>query len=189
MNRILQIIRPIMYVATLTFSLPLIVCGQQQERLVDWHPTIAKSETKVLELVDTKVAGVSIAIGQVFRADDGWLNTLTFTVRNISGKTIKILGFGIGFPEIGSNEGMPGFSITYKGEESMKDSPKAKKYLLPGEEVSLTLPEDQLEIMRRISMRERGTPNLTKVSILPGLVHFEDGSAIGGVSVRKQTRE
>ena len=47
---------------------------------------------------------------------------------------------------------------------------------MPDDEVDLKLPEDQLEIMRQISMKLTGRSNLSKVKILPGLVGFEDGS-------------
>jgi hypothetical protein len=185
MKRMLEpIMRRMMYFAVLTLSLPLLVCAQHQDRVVDLQPVILKSEAKVLGLVDIKVAGASITIGQLFTADETWLNTLTFTVRNISGKTIKNFGFGIGFPELGSDGGMPGFSLTY-GVKSIKDGAIAREYLLPDEQVDLKLPEDQLEIMRQVSVRRRGTAELTKMRILPGLVNFEDGSGIGGVSLRR----
>ena len=190
MNRVLEpMIQRIMCLAILTFSLPLLVCGQQQDRVVDWQPVVIKSEEKVLELVDTKVAGVSITFGQLFTADEAWLNTLTFTVRNISGKSIKNFGFGIGFPELDPNGRLPGFSITCYGVESPKDGANARRPLAPGEQVDLKLPEDQLEIMRDMSVRMRGTSNLTKVKLLPALVNFEDGSGLGGVSLRKQAHE
>src|SRR5262245_14118854 len=179
------IMRRIMYLAILTFSLPLLICAQQQDRVVDLQPVVLKSEAKVLELVDTKVAGASITIGQLFTADETWLNTLTFTVRNISGKTIKNFGFGIGFPELGSDRGMPGFSLTY-GVKSLKDGAKAQEDLRPDEQVDLKLPEDQLEIMRQVSVRRRGISELTKLRVLPALVNFEDGSGISGVSLRRQ---
>jgi hypothetical protein len=190
MNRVLEpIIQRMFCLAILTFSLPLLVCGQQQDRVVDWQPVVIKSEEKILELVDTKVAGASITIGQTFTADEAWLNTLTFTIQNISGKTIKNFGFGIGFPELDPKGRLPGFSITYYGVESSRDGANARRSLLPGEQVDLKLPEDQLEIMRTMSVRVRGTPNLTKVKLLPALVNFEDGSGLGGVSLRKQPRE
>jgi hypothetical protein len=110
-------------------------------------------------------------------------------VLNISGKSIKNFGFGIGFPELDPNGHLPGFSITYHGVESKGDDANARRSLLPGEQVDLKLPEDQLEIMRQMSVRVRGTSNLTKVKLLPALVNFEDGPGLGGVSLRKQAHE
>jgi hypothetical protein len=48
---------------------------------------------------------------------------------------------------------------------------------MPDEEVDLKLPEDQLEIMRRVSMKLTGTSNLNKVKLALLL-----GSAVIGVA-------
>jgi hypothetical protein len=187
MKRALEpIIQRMMCAAIFTLSLSFLASGQQQDRVVDWQPVIIKSEAKVLQIVDIKVAGESITIGHFFTANDAWLNTVTFRVRNISGKIIKYLGFGVAFPEIDANGRTPMFSITY-GTESIKGVASTRKLLMPDEEVDLKLPEDQLEIMRQISMKLTGTSNLSKVNILPGLVGFEDGSGIGGSNAAAQS--
>ena len=188
MKRVLETIIQLMKCAALfTLVLPLLVSGQQQRRIVDWQPVIIKSDAKVLEIVDIKVAGESITIGHFFNANEAWLNTLTFRVRNISGKTIKYLGFGVAFPEIDANGRSPMFSITYGAVSTEVAS--ARKLLMPDDEVDLKLPEDQVEIMRQTSMKLTGTSNLSKVAILPGLVGFEDGSKINGFSLRRQSRQ
>jgi hypothetical protein len=189
MKTIEPIIQRMLCLSILTFFLPLLGCGQEQDRVIDWQPVVIKTEANVLELVDTKVAGKSIKIGQHFMADEAWLNTLTFTIRNVSGKTIKNFGFGIGFPECDPNGRLPGFSVTYYGVKSTSDGANSRRYLLPDEVVDLRLPEDQLEIMRKISVRVRGTSNLTQVKLLPALANFEDGTGMGGISLRKQTPE
>jgi hypothetical protein len=180
------IIQRMMYAAIITLSLAFLVSGQQQDRVVDWQPILIKSQAKVLELVDLKVEGKSITIGDFFTANEAWLNTLTFRVRNISGKTIEHLGFGVGFPEINANGRTPMFSITYYGAESTNGVASERKLFRPDEEVDLKLPEDQLEIMRQVSVKLTGTSNLSKVNILPGLVGFEDGSGVGGFSLQRQ---
>ena len=174
-----------MCAAIFTLSLPLLTSGQGQDRVVDWQPVIIESEAKVLEIVDIKVAGESIKIGHFFNANEAWLNTLTFRIRNISGKTIQYFGFGVAFPEIDANGRTPMFSITY-GAESTKGVASARQLLMPDDQVDLKLPEDQLEIVRQTSTKLTGTSNLSKVKILPGLVGFEDGSTIGGFSLRRQ---
>src|SRR6267142_2541367 len=135
MKKVLEpIIQQMMCAAIITLSPVFLVSGQQQDRVVDWQPVLIQSQAKVLELVDLKVEGKSITIGHFFTANEAWLNTLTFRVRNISGKTIEHLGFGVGFPEINANGRTPMFSITY-GYESTKDVASARKLLMPDEEV------------------------------------------------------
>ena len=186
MKKVLEPISQRMICAVITLSLPFLVFGQQQDRVVDWQPVLIKSEARVLEIVDVKVAGESITIGHLFTANEAWLNTLTFRVRNISGKTIKDFGFGVAFPEINANGRTPMFSIKYDGAESTKGDPGPPKRLMPDGEVDLKLPEDQLEVMRQVSMKLTGTSNLSKVNILAGLVTFEDGSGIGGFSLQRR---
>ncbi len=189
MKKVLEPISQRMICAVITLSLPFLVFGQQQDRVVDWQPVLINSEAKVLEIVDMKVAGESITIGHLFTANEAWLNTLTFRVRNISGKTIKDFGFGVAFPEINANGRTPMFSIKYYGAESTKGDAGPRKRLMPDEEVDLKLAEDQLEVMRQVSMKLTGTSNLSKVNILPGLVTFEDGSGIGGFSLQRRAQE
>jgi hypothetical protein len=169
----------------ITLSIPFVISGQQTDKIIDWQPVRIMSEARVLEITDIKVDGKSIAIGQAFTANDDWLNTLTFKVRNTSGKVINHFGFGVAFPEINANGQAPMFSLTYNADSSKRDS-RARKPLLPGEEVDLKLPEDQIEIMRRVSMKTSGTSNLNKVNILPGLLTFADGSGMGGISLRRR---
>jgi hypothetical protein len=171
----------------ITLSIPFLVCAQQPDRIVDWHPVRLGSKERVLEIVDIKVDGKSITVGQPFAAGEDWLDTLTFRVRNVSGKTISVLGFGVGFPELGVSGPIPMFSISYG--DYTKTNPAARKAFLADEEVDLKLPKDQLEGMRDVSTKTIGTSHLSKLTILPGLVTFEDGSGVGGISLRKPAPE
>lgn len=171
----------------IALSMPFLVYGQQPDRVVDWQPVRIGSEARVLEIVDIKVDGKSIQIGQPFAAGEDWLDTLTFRVRNVSGKTINVMGFGVAFPELSAGRGIPMFSVVY-GDYTNTD-PGARNSFLADEEVDLKLPKDQLEGMRRTSANTLGTPHLSKLNILPGLATFEDGSRIGGISLRKPIPE
>jgi|GEM_PF-3230044 len=182
-----SVFQRILCAAIITLSLPFLVYGQQSDRFVDWHPVRLGSEARVLEIVDIKVDGKPIEIGQPFAAGEDWLDTLTFRVKNVSGKTITVLGFGVGFPELGVSGPIPMFSVTYGDYKNT--NPAARKTFVADEEVDLKLPKDQLEGMRSVSTNTIGTHHLTRLTILPGVVSFEDGSRVGGFSLRKQTSE
>src|SRR4051794_40838479 len=99
MNRMPKsIFQRMLCAAIITLSIPFLVYSQQPDRVVDWQPVRLGSQARVLEIVDIKVDGKAIVIGQPFAAGEDWLDTLTFRVRNISGKSITILGFGVAFP-------------------------------------------------------------------------------------------
>jgi len=189
MNKVLEsVTQRMMCAAIIAVSLSSLVAGQQQDRIVDWQSVDSMSDARVLQIVNVKVGGEPITISQPFKATDDWLNALTFTVKNISGKRINLFGFGVAFPEINPDGHTPMFSVTYGANYSSNDS-SARKPLSPDEEVDLKLPEDQLEIMRRVLLNTTGRSYLNKVNILPGLVNFEDGSRIGGISLRRQVPE
>ena len=186
---LLSIFQRMTSAAIVVLSLQFLVSAQQQVRVVDWQSVlIMGSEARVLEIVEIKVDGKSIPIGKPFMANGDWLNTLTFRVRNISGKIVNLFGFAVAFPEIKANGHTPTLSISYVAGSVMDDA-NARKPLLPDEEVELKLPEDQLEIMRQISMKLMGPSNLSKVNICPGLITFADGSRIGGISLRRRVSE
>jgi len=178
-----------MWSALITASLSLAVAGQQQNRIVDWQSVRIMSDARVLEIINIKIDGNAIIIGQPFAANEDWLNRLTFRVRNISSTNINEFGFGVAFPEIKADGHTPMFSLAYGANYSSKRDSGASRPLLPNGEVDLKLPEDQVEIMRRVSFKATGTSNLRRVNILPGLVTFEDGSKIGGISLRRRVPE
>ena len=180
----------VMRAVVLTFLVSFLVSGQQREKIVDWHPFRVGSDAKVLEIVDVKVDGESITMGSPFTADEDWLDTLTFRVRNVSGKVIDNFAFGVAFPELAINSdgpGAPGFTIGYGGE--FPRNAGRGKVVLPDEEVDLKLPAEEIKGMRRASERTLGTPNLNKVTIAAGLLTFQDGSRLGGFSLRGRAPE
>lgn len=186
MKRVLEsVLQRALCAAVITLSLPFLVYAQEQDRFVDWHPVSIMLEEKVLEIVDVRVEGKSITIGQPFTANEDWLKTLTFRVRNVSDKVIKNFGFGVAFPEMAVNGISPGFSVTFNVNTPESDS-RAQKPLSPGDEIDLKLPEDQLKIMRRVSMNSSGTLNLSRLNIAPGLATFADGSTVGGILLRRR---
>lgn len=178
----LSVFQRILGAAIITLALPFLVYGQQAERVVDWQPVLNKSDARVLEITDIMLDGKSITVGQPFAANEDWLETLTFRLRNVSGKTINILGFGVAFPELNAEGRTPMFSVVYG---DTKTDRRGRKRLLADEEIDLKLPADQLEAMRHTGANLLGTSNLSKLNILPGQVTFEDGSSIGGISLRK----
>jgi hypothetical protein len=186
MNRTVALISQQLLVAIiLGLSLPNLSNGQERDRLVDWQSVTLGSDAKVLEVVDITVNGKSVTTGHAFTGGEDWLDTLSFRVRNISGKTITLFSFGVAFPEIDLGGGRSAMlSIPYDADSPRKNSGE-RKPMLTGSEVDLKLPQDRLVMLRQISMKSIGTTYLTRVNILPGLVNFADGSKLGGISLRR----
>jgi hypothetical protein len=172
----------ILIVATVVLLFASIATSQEMNRLVDWQLVVPGSDAKALEIVGITVNQTNITTGRPFSAGEDWLDKLTFKVRNTSDKTITLFAFGVAFPEIELGGGRTAMlSIPY---DAQKNPPK-RQPLSPGSEVELTLPPDQLALLRQVSLKRIGTVHLTRVNILPGLVNFADGSKLGGISLRK----
>ena len=174
-------IQRILFFTIIILSLSMTVAAQETNRLVDWPTVAPPSDAKVLEIIRITVKDTDVTPGQYFAASDDWLDKLTFRIRNVSDKTITRFGFGIGFPELDlGGGGMAGFSVGY-GTDKQPGKP-----IPPGAEVEVSLPADQVEIIRqRLAVRLIGTSHLTHIRVLPGLASFTDGSGKSGFSLRK----
>jgi len=178
-------IQRILFFTIIILSLAITVAAQETNRLVDWSAFSRRSEARVLKIIRITVKDTNVTPGQYFIATDDWLEKLTFSMQNISDKTITRCGFGVGFPELnpkGDGEGMPGFSVVY---DTLK-TPGKLQPILPGAVVEISLPADQIKNMQRATVRLIGTSPLTRISLLPGLATFADGSGDAGFSLRNK---
>src|SRR5439155_3358755 len=162
MNRPLALItQRVLVVVIISLSLPSLGSGQERDRLVDWQPVVLGSDAKALEIVNITVNGKTVTTGHAFTAGEDWLDTLSFRVRNISGKTISVFAFGVAFPEIDLGGRSAMLSIPYNADSYRRESSE-RSPLLPDSEVDLKLPKDQLGMLRQISMKRIGTTYLTR---------------------------
>jgi len=144
-----------------------------------------RADVRVLEIIRITVNGTTVTPGQYFVASDDWLENLTFSIQNVSDKTITRCGFGVGFPELkprGEGAGMPGFSVVY----DTLNNPGKLKPIPPGAVVEISLPADQIKNMQGAAARLIGTSPLTRIGLLPGLATFADGSGAAGFSLRNK---
>src|SRR5215510_14648851 len=78
------------------------VFSQSKNRMLHWSEPVNTINTpgsgysevlaqiEALEIVDVTVGSKSITIGEVFSADDLWLKSLTFRVKNVSNLSFSI---------------------------------------------------------------------------------------------------
>jgi hypothetical protein len=177
-------IQRILFFTIIILSLAITVEAQETNRMVNWAAFSPGSHARVLEIIRITVKDTNVTPGQSFVASDDWLDQLSFRIQNVSDKTIIRCGFGIGFPELnpgGEGEGMPGFSVVY---DTLKNQQKLQP-IPPGAVVDVSLPADQIKVIQRAAGRLIGTSPLTRISILPGLASFADGSGAAGFLLRK----
>jgi hypothetical protein len=100
-------------VVTLLCATP--VFPQNTEKILQWtnppinHANLISATTKglaqvdALEIVDISVSAKSVTIGKAFTAEDDWLQTLSFKIKNVSNNTITSVQINLFLPQI-----MPG---------------------------------------------------------------------------------
>lgn len=128
-----------------------------------------------VEIIDTKVNGQSVTLGQKFRADDDWITTVVFTVKNRSDKRILFASVDLFFPRPdGSN---PMFDVFY-GNWRLQNQPPAA-----GEQLIGFAPDETVEIglsaQRRVGLtsflKDAQLPqSIDKVSLRFGSIIFDD---------------
>jgi hypothetical protein len=166
---------------TLLFVRPVI--AQVKSRLVpfpEWASSYVEDEETPLELVEIKVAGKSIILGQPFDADENWLKNMTLRVKNISNK--PIIAFGVGGGLLGGvNEELPPYASFQYGlgwQWGKEVNPKKKRpkgtILKPGEIVELTYANVD-ELTRKVLAKE-GEGAFRKLKFMAPGVQYLDGS-------------
>ena len=164
--------------------------GQTRERLLDWHPLPAHVDNRLngqptewepIQLLEISVQGRAITCGQPFIADDDWLRGLTFKIKNLSGKTIKLVRIYFIVPEAKFKDSALGFSIEY-GKETI-DGVKlvyGSERLQPGAEAELIFGITAYNHYRDLLAKEGSSPDFTKVFIGMTYVRFDDGMVWDG---------
>src|SRR3954470_8014961 len=95
-----NMIQRILFFTIIILSLAMTVHAQETNRLVDWVAFSSGSDVRVLEIIRITGKDTNVVPGQYFVASDDWLEKLTFSIQNVSHKTITRCGFGVGFPEL-----------------------------------------------------------------------------------------
>ena len=173
----------------ITILFPLLVYSQTQDRIVDWHPLTLQgnfvkgedgkqvsSNIESLKIIEIKVDGKIISLGQPFSASGDWLKNLTVKVRNISGKPISSIRMHFNLPEAKYKEGIMGFSLVYGKALSTGINYGVQKVIMPNEELDLIRNEAHYNRDRDGIAQKSGTTDFSKVLMGITTVQFEDGT-------------
>jgi len=176
-------------VLSITIWCPLLVYSQVQDRVVDWHPqalqgTFVKgmdgkqipSNIEAVKVIEIKLDGKAITLGQSFPASGDWLKNLTVKVRNTSGKSISSIRMHFNLPEAKYGEGTMGFSLEYGKPLSTGINYGTQKIILPDEELVLYRNQAHYNRDRDGIAQSAGKTDFIEVLIGMTIVQFEDGS-------------
>lgn len=158
---------------------PTTVFSQSTDRILHWSEPVSIIHTpgsgssavlaqiEALEIVDITVGSKSITIGEVFSADDLWLKSLTFRMKNVSNLNFSVAQLNLFLPEI--MPGGPLVTLCY----GCGDAFGKVKNIAPGEEVEMKVVfynwlTDQINLKSNLS-------KITKAEIQHLIVTQPDG--------------
>lgn len=151
---------------------------QWQERSVE--KSAYPREPVKISRVRNKKKGFKL--GEKFQEDDNWLDGLTVTIQNTSGKNINSLSVDLVFlrpPDHETADDPPlGYPLRFNpspfhSEYALRDRSRVVK---PGESIDLVLRDDEYEGIKRF-LKELNYPGVHRVEVLIHTVGFDDGTA------------
>jgi hypothetical protein len=168
------------------------VPAQENKRLLDWAMPDPKQNTRLvfegvgksgvhtdiraLELVEVNVAGKLISIGQDFFADEDWIGSLTFRLKNTSQKPILLIKILLVLPETHDGERSLGFSLAHGKESSTDRSPEVIPPVLPGQEIELKFTEERYKSQLEFNVKRSSMTSFKKALIGHVMVRFDEGT-------------
>jgi len=150
---------------------PVFPAGQIDSAEKGINPSGLKN---VLELVDVKVAGRSITIGQPFSAEEDWLRSLVFRMKNTSERSIIGARIHFGLPETKTEDKIFGFSLEYGKGLSTGIASDEQKIIKPNEEFELKFNDAQYQRHKKFFSERSSLSSFSKILIGVTTAKFED---------------
>jgi hypothetical protein len=127
-----------------------------------------------VEIVSIKLNGKELQPSEKIKGDDGWLQGLSFTLKNISGKPISYVAVGLRFPR--PNNGIVIYYLSYGvdlsyGQPNTEPSPPS---IQPGEAKDLVLTNENYAAFLRIMAAGEGSKSADTVPYYIERVCFEN---------------
>jgi hypothetical protein len=171
-----------------------IALGQSKERIIPFPQWAIEAEDEAqLELVEIKIAGNPIAIGEAFDADENWLKAMTLRVKNISKKPIITFGVAGGLLE-GVDEELPPYaSFRYGiawnwGKSSNSGKAQTKRIVFkPGEILELSYVHVD-ELTRKV-LANQGEGAFCKLKFMAPGIQYKDGAKTFLPNMRFQKKQ
>lgn len=158
------------------------VFGQVKGRIIPFPDRSLSSEDPdkiVLELIEVRVAGKPINLDERFEANENWIKQMTLVIKNVSKRSIAVIGLGGELlegidKELKDYQSFP-YSISWTfGKQFDVDKEKPRGPILkPGETIELNYTNVDLTNIKLISNVEEGT--FCKLKFMFPVVQYEDG--------------
>lgn len=143
-----------------------------RDRVIERLP-VEKNEP--VEIIDTKVNGQSIVLGQTFKANDEWIRTLVFTVKNKSDKRVLFASVELFFPRPEGSNTM--FDLFYGSWGLQNRRPTSSEQLIgiaPGDTVEIGLSAQRLVGLTKFLKDSNVSESIDKINVRFGSIIAED---------------
>ena len=159
---------------------------EQKERLIHRLPV---ENGEPIVITDIKVSRQSISFDHKFLADDDWLKSLSFTIKNRSDKRILALSFMLWFPRpLGSQDIGSTFVMSYGNSEFHSRKPNPQERLIgmgPGQVANIQFSPEEFRDLQ-FFLSGLGYKTVEKVEFNINEVIFEDDTMwFGGRSFQR----
>lgn len=139
-----------------------------------------------IEIIEPKVKGRAIALGEDFDGDSDWLSHLTFRIRNKSNKPVTFVQLDLDFPEtIATGPIMMHRLLIGRRTDLSSTQSNATLHMEPNNEIEISLEPEFKSIKRLIEARQGPMDKINNVMIRIGDVMFEDGTIYSGGGIFK----
>ncbi len=158
------------------------VFAQTAERSIILPEVRGSSNDKGLEFVEMSVDGKPIVPGTPFVAGDDWLSSLTFKIKNITGKPLRYIQMGFGMPETKPSGKLLGFNFSYGTACNAKDNAdcaaksKDLKLVMPDEIIEMKFDAKNYQRNQAFIQRVAGLTVVNHIQVGLTSYQFEDGT-------------
>jgi hypothetical protein len=165
----------IMSIALIAFAFHLSVAQQPKQRVIRRLPV---EENEPIAIIDIKVGGRSVSLDKKFTADDEWLRSLVFLVKNKSDKLLLFASIRLQFPRPADSKGRTAIDDMSYGNWALQTrQPTTQETLFgisPDETVEIRLSAQQFVALRELLAATNYPLSVEKIDLSIGHVIFAD---------------
>jgi hypothetical protein len=154
-------------------------CAQVKDRVIRLQHFI--KEPAPCEISEFWTGGTPVTPGEPFQEDGDWLNNITFSIKNVSGKSMTMVRVKYSFPEASRTRRTAHFVLQFGDSPSGKGTVGLPIVLPPGETLRFGMKKEQdfYVAQRFLNHNDLQMSNLTKVDISLYDVEFNDNTGWG----------
>ena len=179
--------------ATLILTLlliPEVISGQQRQnrslKKIPWP-------NEPVKLTKIKVKGAVVELDKDFLAEDDWLNGLTISVKNTSGKAIVFISISIRLIRPATQntvQQQPSYrhELKYGIEPSSQSLPNEPKPIKPGEIVDIVLSAEDYDNIRMILKQLDYSAGVRQAQVVINTIIFDDDTMWKGGGILRRDR-